>query len=56
MRRMAMLASRAWQLGDNVSSYDAAYIALAEQTGARLVTRDTRMGAAPAIRCAVEVV
>ncbi|WP_218154948.1 type II toxin-antitoxin system VapC family toxin [Agromyces sp. CF514] len=50
------LAARAWQLGPNLSSYDAAYVALAEQVGATLVTRDARLVAAPGIRCELVVV
>jgi predicted nucleic acid-binding protein len=49
------LASRAWQLGDNLSSYDAAYVALAEMTDATLVTGDKRIAAAPGVKCAIEV-
>ncbi|MCX7522571.1 type II toxin-antitoxin system VapC family toxin [Microbacterium sp. STN6] len=49
------VAARSWQLGSNLSSYDAAYVALAEQTGSVLITRDGRLGRAPGIRCAVEL-
>lgn len=37
------IATRVWQLGDNLSSYDACYFALAEHTSSPLVTRDARM-------------
>lgn len=37
------LRRRAFQLRDNVSAYDAAYIALAEALGCPLLTRDTRL-------------
>ena len=50
------LATRAWELGSNLSSYDASYVALAEETNATLLTRDQRIAAAPGIRCRVEVV
>lgn len=50
-----VLAARAWQLGDNLTSYDASYVALAEETAATLVTRDKRIAGAPDIRCAIEV-
>lgn len=37
------LRRRAFQLRDNVSAYDAAYIALAEALACPLVTRDSRL-------------
>ena len=40
-----------WELRDNLTPYDAAYVALAELTGATLVTGDERITAAPGIRC-----
>lgn len=48
-----ILASRTWELRRNLSSYDASYVALAELTGATLVTLDRRIGRAPDLRCAV---
>lgn len=51
----ALLAERVWQLRANLSSYDAAYVALAERTEALLVTRDARLAQAPGIGCAVKV-
>jgi predicted nucleic acid-binding protein len=47
--------SRIWELRDNVSSYDAAYIALAEIMLAPLLTADARLARAPGIRCEVRV-
>lgn len=49
------LALRAWELTDNLSSYDASYVALAEMLDAPLLTRDARIARAPGIRCRVEV-
>ncbi len=46
---------RIWELRDNVSAYDAAYIVLAETLEAPLVTRDVRLARAPGIRAEVEV-
>jgi len=48
-----LLAGRAWQLRDNLSSYDASYVALAELLGATLVTLDRRIARAPGVGCAV---
>ena len=50
-----VLLPRIWELRDNVSAYDAAYIALAETLEATLVTRDARLARAPGIRAEVEV-
>lgn len=40
------LAARAWQLIDNLTFYDALYVALAESLGASLVTSDQRLARA----------
>ena len=42
----ARLLSRIWQLRDNVTAYDATYVALAEVLDATLVTRDGRLARA----------
>jgi predicted nucleic acid-binding protein len=47
----APLAERCWQLRDNVTTYDAAYVALAEVLDAPLVTLDQRLASAPGPRC-----
>lgn len=47
------LAARAWRLGDNLSSHDAAYVALAELTDAPLLTRDKRIAGAPGVTCTI---
>ena len=41
-----VLLPRIWQLRDNFSAYDAAYIVLAEKLRAALVTRDGRLASA----------
>ncbi len=50
------LTARAWELRDNVSFYDALYVALAELRGLTLVTADGRLAAASGPRCPIEVV
>ena len=50
------LLERVWELRDNLSSYDAGYVALAEALDCALVTADARIGGAPGLRCSVTVV
>jgi predicted nucleic acid-binding protein len=50
-----VLLPRIWQLRDNFSAYDAAYVALAEKIGARLVTRDGRLASASGHTAAIEL-
>lgn len=47
----APLADRCWQLRDNVTTYDAAYVALAEQLHAALATLDVRLARSSGPRC-----
>ena len=49
------LLERCWQLRDNLTVYDAAYVALAELLDAVLVTADARLAGAPGLRCEVDV-
>jgi predicted nucleic acid-binding protein len=44
-----------WELRDNLTAYDAAYVALAEALGAVLITCDSRLAQAPSHRARVEV-
>jgi predicted nucleic acid-binding protein len=50
-----LLIDRIWRLRHNLSAYDAAYVALAEELKAPLITRDQRLAAAPGHAAAVEV-
>lgn len=50
------LLSRAWQLRENVTAYDAMYIALAEALDAPLVTCDAPLGRAPGQRARIEMI
>lgn len=58
LRRAAIVdfLARLWELRENVSAYDATYVALAEALGCRLVTGDGRLARAPGPRCAITVV
>ncbi len=51
----APLAARIWELRENLSAYDAAYVALAETLDAPLLTTDRRLAQAPGIRAEVEL-
>lgn len=62
-RRLAMtryptfgLLDRVWELRDNLSSYDATYVALAEALECNLLTADARIARAAGIRCTVATV
>lgn len=50
------LLTRVWQLRDNFSAYDAAYVALAEARKLTLVTADARLARAALPYCTVELV
>jgi predicted nucleic acid-binding protein len=50
-----LLLGRIWQLRQNLSAYDAAYVALAEELKAPLITRDQRLAAAPGHAATIEV-
>ena len=49
------LLERAWELRENLSFYDALYVALAEKVAEPLVTLDARMASAPGIGVEIEV-
>jgi len=52
----APLLPRIWQLRDNLSAYDAVYVALAESLDATLLTGDRRLASGPGRRCRTEVI
>jgi predicted nucleic acid-binding protein len=63
LRRLGMtrypvfsLLDRVWELRDNLSVYDASYVALAELLDCNLLTADARLSRAPGIRCPITVV
>lgn len=49
------LLRRCWELRDNLTIYDAAYVALAEALDADLLTADRRLARATGPRCQIEV-
>jgi predicted nucleic acid-binding protein len=49
------LNDRVWQLRENVTAYDATFVALAEALDVPLVTCDARLAAAPGHRARVEL-
>ena len=50
-----MLLPRIWHLRNNLSAYDAAYVAVAEMLDAPLITRDNRIASAPGHSAKVEL-
>jgi predicted nucleic acid-binding protein len=49
------LMARVWQLRDDLTTYDAAYVALAEILDTVLLTADTRLARAQEVKCEIEV-
>jgi predicted nucleic acid-binding protein len=49
------LLGQCWSHRDNLTPYDAAYVALAELLGTVLLTADARLANAPSVSCIVEV-
>lgn len=49
------LLERCWELRDNITPYDAAYVALAEALEVPLVTGDARLARSTGPRCRIEV-
>jgi predicted nucleic acid-binding protein len=58
IRRMllAPLLDRIWELRDNVTPYDAGYVALAERLDAPVITCDGKLAAASGPRCAFDLI
>ena len=50
------LLTRCWELRENLTTYDAAYVALAELLDVVLVTGDKRLSRSPGLRCRVQVI
>jgi predicted nucleic acid-binding protein len=50
------LFERIWRVRDNLSAYDAAYVALAETLECALITADARLGHSGQARCPITVV
>lgn len=50
------LLGRAWKLRENISAYDAMYVALAEAIEAPMVTCDSPLGKAPGHRARIDVI
>ncbi len=51
----APLIDRIWELRDSLTSYDAAYVALAEVLGVPVLTADRRLSRASAVECEIEL-
>ena len=50
------LADRIWELRDNATAYDAAYLALAEALPGTLLTCDAALAKVPGLRACVETI
>ncbi len=49
------LLRRCWELRQNLSVYDASYVALAEMLDVVLLTADARLATAPGLRCQLDL-
>jgi predicted nucleic acid-binding protein len=49
------LLARCWELRDNLTIYDASYVALAEALDVTLLAGDGRLARAPSPRCRIEM-
>jgi len=53
---LVWLLDRMWELRENLSAYDAAYVSLAESMDCELVTADARISRAPGPTCSITIV
>ncbi|MPZ63017.1 MAG: PIN domain-containing protein [Propionibacteriales bacterium] len=53
---LASLLGRMWELRENVTPYDAAYVALAESIDGRLITCDAKLANASGARCTFDLI
>jgi predicted nucleic acid-binding protein len=51
-----LLLPRAWELRDNLTAYDAVYVALAEALDATLLTCDRKLASAPGHHARIEII
>lgn len=51
----ATLLPRVWELRDNLTTYDASYVALAEALDAPLLTADAKLAQSPGLTCTIQV-
>lgn len=51
----SLFLGRIWRLRDNMTAYDAVYVALAEALEVPLVTCDARLASAPGHRAVIEI-
>lgn len=58
IRRMPLppLLQRVWELRENLTAYDAAYVTLAERLDAPLITCDGKLAGATGTRCSVDLI
>ena len=48
-----LLADRIWELRDNLTAYDAAFVSLAEALSCPLITSDAGLASSPAVRAEI---
>ncbi|TCO58483.1 type II toxin-antitoxin system VapC family toxin [Actinocrispum wychmicini] len=53
---IAPLLHRVWELRDNITPYDAAYVALAERLDSPLITCDAKLAASSGARCVFDLI